>query len=399
MRILQICNKAPYPTNDGSSIAIYNIAKGLIDNGAELHLLTINTKKHFKDIKNIPQDFLKKSNYKDVYRNTDVTAIGAFLNLFGSQSYFVSRFVFKEFEDAIIDKLSNHEFDIIHLEGLFVAPYIDVIKKHSKAKIIVRTHNVEHLIWDRLINNEGNPLKRYYLKIQNKRLKKLELEILRKVDGIVPITAYDKILLEECGIRSNYFVSPTGIILDKYLIDKTGLKTNSVFSLASMDWMPNVEAVEWFIEKVWRPFLIDKKITALTIAGRFMPSHLLNKSEPGLNIIGSVDSNIDFYNHHDIMIVPLQSGSGMRIKIIEGLALGKVIVSTSVGAEGIPVEHKKNIIIADEPEKFANAILELIQNPEQKNSISLNARKFIEEKFDNKVLVGELLNFYRKLIA
>lgn len=96
MRILQLCNKAPYPSlNDGSSIAITNLAEGLIDNGAELHLLTINTKKHFKSEVNIPTSFKEKTHYQSVYKNTNTSAWGAFANLFSSQSYFVSRFFFK----------------------------------------------------------------------------------------------------------------------------------------------------------------------------------------------------------------------------------------------------------------------------------------------------------------
>ena len=92
IKILQICNKAPYPANDGSSIAIYNMANGLCDNGVELHLLTINTKKHFKDDKGVPEDFKLKTHYQSVYHNCNTSLTGAFLNLFSPESYFVSRF-------------------------------------------------------------------------------------------------------------------------------------------------------------------------------------------------------------------------------------------------------------------------------------------------------------------
>jgi glycosyltransferase involved in cell wall biosynthesis len=397
MRILQISNKAPYPTNDGSSIAIYNIAKGCIDNGAELHLLTINTKKHFKDRKDIPADFIEKSHYTDVFRNTDVTAIGALLNIFSSQSFFVSRFIFKEFEEAIIKKLKEHAFDIVHLEGLFVAPYMDLIRKHSKAKIVVRAHNVEHLIWDRLIASAKSPLKKTYLSLQNKRLKKLELQLLKQADAIVPITAYDAELLQKMGIRSKYFVSPTGIVLDKYRIEQARTKKNTIFHLASMDWMPNVEAVSWFLEQVWKPSLQNNTSLQCTLAGRFMPEYLMQLNKGNLQVRSSIDNNIDFYNEYDIMLVPLQSGSGMRIKIIEGLAMGKAIVSTSVGAEGIPVTHMENIVIADTPVAFSDAIQMLCDDPELKKKISTNARAFIETHFDNTKLVGELIGFYRSL--
>ncbi len=105
MRVLQISNKAPFPPNDGSSIAIYNMGVGFIANDVDLHVLTINTKKHFKSDEDIPQDYKTKSHYQSVYENTDVSAVGALLNLFSSDSYFVSRFYFKDFENKLIEKL------------------------------------------------------------------------------------------------------------------------------------------------------------------------------------------------------------------------------------------------------------------------------------------------------
>ncbi len=398
MRILQISNKAPYPPNDGSSIAVYNMAKGFINNGAEVHLLTINTLKHYKKENEIPQDFLEQSHYIAVDRDTAVTPVGALMNLFSRESFFVSRFVFKEFEGTIIEKLKAHQFDVVHLEGLFVAPYIPIIRKHSKAKITIRTHNVEHLIWDRLIENEKSAVKRKYLSIQNARLKKLELQILKEADGIVTITDYDKKIFEQLGIKTKAVVSPTGIVLDRYAINRSITKTNSVFHLASMDWMPNTEAVDWFLEKVWAKYLNKENNLQFTLAGRFMPDSYLKQSEGNLKVIGSIDDNIQFYNEHEIMMVPLQSGSGMRIKIIEGMAMGKVIVSTSIGAEGIPVTHNQNIIIADTPEDFAKAIKNLSTNQELKTEIGNNARKFIEDNFENTKLIAELLKFYELLI-
>ena len=397
MRILQISNKAPYPPNDGSSIAVYNMAKGFINNGVELHLLTINTLKHYKKENEIPRDFLEQSHYTAIDRDTAVTPMGALMNLFSSESFFVSRFVFKEFEEKIIEKLNANQFDIVHLEGLFVAPYIPVIRKHSNAKITIRTHNVEHLIWDRLIENEKSAVKRKYLSIQNARLKKLELQILNEADGIVTITDYDKKLFEQLGIKTKAVVSPTGIVLDRYAINRSLTNTNSVFHLASMDWMPNTEAVDWFLDKVWPKYLKTENNLQFTLAGRFMPDSYLKRNEGNLKVISSIDDNIQFYNEHEIMMVPLQSGSGMRIKIIEGMAMGKVIVSTSIGAEGIPVTHNENIIIANTPEEFANAIKNLSSNQELKTKIGNNARKFIEDYFENTKLISELLNFYESL--
>lgn len=398
MRILQLCNKAPYPANDGSSIAIYNMALGFIENNAELTLLTVNTKKHFKPDNAVPGSFREKSNYTSVYRNADVTAMGALLNIFSNQSYFISRFYFKDFENKLVEILKAKTFDVVHIEGLFMTPYIPVIKKYSQAKITVRTHNIEHMIWERMIANEKNPLKKKYLQLQNRRLKKFETSILPAVDGIVTITGEDKKYLELMGIKNRYLVSPTGVDLGNYTLSTARPDPNSVFHFGSMDWMPNVEAVEWFLEQVWKKHFAGSSDLRFYIAGRNMPDHLKNPGMENVTVIPDVPDNIAFYNSKELMVVPLLSGSGMRIKILEGMAMGKAIVSTSIGAEGIPVTHNENILIANTADEFAKAIHDLTTNPELKQKLEKNSRAFIASQFNNSVLVADVLKFYQSLL-
>lgn len=397
MHILQISNKAPYPPNDGSSIAMYNMAKGFIQNNAQLHLLTINTKKHFKPDNELPEFFRQKSNYKSVYRNTDVTPYGAVLNLFSRDSFFISRFIFKEFEEEMISCLTKNKIDVVQIEGIFMAPYIPVIRRYSTAKIAIRTHNAEHIIWDRLIGSEKNAIKKQYLKLQNKRLKNAEIKWLKEADAIIPITNTDKEIFEKLNIKTPYFTSPTGIDLERYEIKNELTRQNTFFHLGSMDWMPNIEGVDWFLNEVYEPFLKKQNKLKFILAGRFMPERFFEKRDEQLSILEAVEDNIHFYNQHEIMLVPLQSGSGMRIKIIEGLAMGKVIISTSIGAEGIPVQHNEHIIIADTPKEFAQAIQQISGDEALKTKISNNARRFIAEHFNNTKLVEELITFYKNI--
>ena len=398
MKILQISNKAPYPPNDGSSVAVYNIAKGFIDNGADLNLITINTKKHYKSYNLVPEEFRQKSNYKSIYKDTGVSFIGLILNLFSSESYFVSRFFFKEFESELVKCLINNQFDIIHIEGIFMAPYIPIIKKYSNAKIAIRTHNAEHIIWERHIKNESNFIKKIYLQLQNKRLKKTEIDFLNKADAIVTITESDKQIFTKSGINKKYFVSPTGIDLKRYIIDNTLEKKNIFFHLGSMDWLPNIEGVNWFIEEVYLRFFQNNNDVVFRLAGRFMPENMFKLSSANLDIQGAIEDNIHFYNQCEVMLVPLRSGSGMRIKIIEGMAMGKVIISTSIGAEGIPISHMENIIIADTPNEFADAITLVCNNEPLKQKIKKNARMFIQNNYDNTILTEQLIKFYNSII-
>jgi polysaccharide biosynthesis protein PslH len=398
MRILQLSNKPPYPPNDGSSIAMCNMSFGFIANGIDLTLLTINTKKHFKPDSEVDETFKKQSNYQSVYRDTNVTAAGALMNLFSSRSYMVSRFYFKEFEEKLIALLKEKDFDIVHLESIFMGDYIPVIRKYSKAKISIRTHNIEHLIWQRMIENERSPVKKKYLSLQNKRLKKFEYQTLQSVDAVVPITSVDEVYFRAWGINKAYSSSPTGLVFDNYPIDNSKELPLSVFHFGSMDWMPNEEAVLWFTENVWEKVLQKIPQAKFYIVGRGMSQKVSSLIKPNVIVVGKTETAEKVYHNYSVMIVPLLSGSGMRIKVIEGMAYAKPIVSTSIGTEGIAVSSGKNCLLADSPDDFANAVIEILSSKEKKESLAKEARVFAEQFYDNTVLVKKLTQFYQTLL-
>jgi glycosyltransferase involved in cell wall biosynthesis len=398
MRILQICNKAPYPANDGSSIAIYNMSCGFIENQAELYLLSINTKKHFKDDALVPVEFKTKSNYCSIYKDTSPTALGAFLNLFSSRSYFISRFYFKEFEAELIKTLQKNTFDVVQLEGLFMAPYIQTIRKFSKAKIALRAHNIEHLIWQRHISNEKNVFKKIYLRIQNARLKRFEEENFKSVDMIVTITDADKSYILKNFPSLKIVTCLTGIDLKEYDLNANLKKEEkTLFSFGSMDWMPNIEAVEWFLNNCWDKIHAKHPECKFIIAGRHMPHKFKTLQLPQVEVIENIENKRDFYSKYDIMLVPLLSGSGLRIKIIEGLAYGKAIVSTRIGAEGIAITNGQHMLITDSADEFVNAIDRLLSSDIEKKRIEHNAKEYAKEHLQNKQITHELIETFKKI--
>ncbi len=396
MKILQLCNKAPYPANDGSSIAICNLAEGLADNGAELHLFPINTKKHFKPEESIPTSFKEKTHYHSIYKNTDTTAIGALTNLFSSDSYFVSRFFFDEYKQCLITKLKQVNFDIVIIDGVFMASYIPVIKQYTKAKILLRTHNVEHQIWDRHLITEKNKLKKAYLTLQNKRLKTYEINAFKQADAIVTITDEDKKNIS--GLVSGKMIATclTGINLDSYKSVYEVSKPDTLFHFASMDWMPNIEAVDWLINDIWPKVIKQMPDAELIIAGRGMPERFKQTTEKNIKIITNVESSSEFYSTYDIMLVPLLSGSGLRIKLVEGLAYAKPVITTTIGAEGIPYAQN-DMAIADTADAFAEAIVKMLSKPDHKQNLQKNGRMLAETHFNYKTIAANLIDFCKTL--
>jgi glycosyltransferase involved in cell wall biosynthesis len=165
-----------------------------------------------------------------------------------------------------------------------------------------------------------------------------------------------------------------------------------------MDWMPNQEAVKWFLDNCWDE--IHKAIpeAKFIIAGRGMPHNLKQLNKPNVDVIENVTNGKLFYQQHQLMVVPLLSGSGLRIKIIEGMSYGKAIVSTSVGSEGINYTNNLNIVIANEANEFSQKVIELLNDKAKQISLQKNATDLAYQQFDNSKVVAELVSFYKKLL-
>ena len=188
MKILQLCPRIPYPPVDGGTLGLYNLSKALYLQNAEITVLAFNTSKHFVKDDQISAEYLSTHHLHQVYLDNRPTVLSAIINLFSNQSYHISRFITKDFEEKLVSLLKSNSFDIIQVDYLVMAAYIDVIRKHSNAKVVLRAHNVEYRIWKRLAEIEANILKRKYLFILAKRLQDFETSVLSKVDAIVALT-------------------------------------------------------------------------------------------------------------------------------------------------------------------------------------------------------------------
>jgi hypothetical protein len=191
MRILLLCNKSPFPAREGGPIAMNMIIEGLIRAGHSVKVLAINSNKYNVEISQIPEEYRKKTGIELVYVNLSIRPLSAFRNLFSSRSYHVERFVSRDLEKALIRILQAEKFDIVQFELLYMSPYAQIVKKYSDAKIILRTHNIEHLIWQRVAESIRNPLKRLYLQHLVRKLKNYECSVVRQFDGIAAITDKD----------------------------------------------------------------------------------------------------------------------------------------------------------------------------------------------------------------
>lgn len=396
MKVLQLCNKPPFPKVDGGCIAISNVSMGLISKGIDLKTLTVSTVKHPFLEDQIPVEFKEKSKIEGIFLDTRVNVIDAFSALVTADSYNVNRFFSPDFDKRLVEILKEDDFDIVHLESLFMTPYINTIRLNSSAKIVLRSHNLEHLIWERLANSTGNKAKKVYLKHLASKLKKYEIRTINEVDGIATITKEDTDRFTKLNCEKQMITIPFGIkIADYPYVKRKVTERNSFYHIGAMNWEPNKEAINWFTDEIWPK--VRSKNLSLHLAGMGFPTYLKEQEDEKIFIHGEVESAVNFMQAHDIMIVPLLSGSGMRIKIIEAMALGKAVISTSIGIEGINAIHNEHVIIADSAKDFAREMIDLAANPEKVVAIGERARKMVESQYDNDKIINNLVNFYTSI--
>lgn len=398
MKILQLCKKFPYPLKDGESIAITYLSKALHQLGAKVTLLAMNTSKHYFDMQKIPKDFNHYEGIHTARVDNQIKIWDAFLNLFSNESYHITRFISTDFEKKLIQLLQEEQFDIVQLETLYLAPYIPIIKKYSSAIVSMRGHNVEHEIWERIADHTGFFIKKWYLKHLTKKLKAFEIQQLDHYDILLAITQRDLELYQSLGYQSKALVTPIGIDSCGYVADNDSYQNKMTISfIGSLDWMPNLEGLQWFLDEIWAQLSARFPNVELHIAGRNTPDWMLQMNLKNIHIHGEVPDALDFINDHSLMIVPLLSGSGMRVKILEGMALGKVVLTTSMGLEGIDATDKKEVLIANQPEDFIEAVEYCYQNQDKLMDLGQRAQILVAQKYDNLEIARTVIRKYEEL--
>ncbi|PWK75830.1 glycosyltransferase involved in cell wall biosynthesis [Mucilaginibacter oryzae] len=397
MKILILTHRVPFPQNGGYAIVVCNTIKGLIALGHEVSLVALNGKRYYGSAQSAEDDLQQKIQYTSYNININVSVFDAFKGLFSRKASHVDRYFDTEFEKLLIREVRQTEYDVIQFEGLYVTPYFASLRKHTRARMIYRSHNIEHQVWMRLAQQKSDLFKKWYLQLLARRVKDYELQELNKFDAIAVFTAEDKKTLASYGINIPVEIFPVGIALDDYKPDYSKTEFPSLFFLGSLDWMPNREGIEWFIDNFHKDLTDGDLRVKFYVAGHNIPDSFDDYEVLGkIFIQGEVDDASEFVNSKAIMIVPLLSSGGMRVKIVEGMAMEKCIISTSLGAEGIDYTNGTNILIANNRQEFYDAIARCISDEDFCRGIGINARKLIEQQHDVNVIAPKLVEFYRQ---
>ena len=396
MKILLLCNKPPYPASEGGPMAMNSIITGLLDAGHQVKILAVNNEKYGVKATDIPEEYQKKTGIELIDVDLRVRPTKALLNLFTNKSYHVERFISKEFKERLVEVLEKEHFDVVQLEMLYMAPYVETIREHSKAMIVLRAHNVEHKIWERIAKETKFFVKRWYINHLANTLKNYELSALETVDGIAAITRKDAAYFRKFCSKPIIDI-PYGVYPEEFTPNSEISGQPKFYHIGSMNWMPNEEGIRWFIEEALPKTVEKVPDFVYHLAGRNMPEWLKTLKNPHVDVIGEVPDAKAFVAENDVAIVPLLAGSGIRIKIIESMAMGKTVITTRVGAEGILYDEEVNLIIAENIAKMVEAIRSINENPQIAVRIGQEARKLVETTYDNRKIIARLLMFYEQI--
>lgn len=387
LKILQLCAKPPRPLLDGGCIAMNAMTVGLKMSGHEVHTIAITTDKHPGSPTSSAELKRELASYQECYVDTAVKPLGALINLLKGTSYNISRFEDEGVKDAIREVLSGHSFDVVLLESLFMLPYLKVIRENSNAKAVLRAHNVEHQIWEGVAEDAGGGLKGWYLQALARQLKDYEVKHLNDVDAILPITEEDREVFRKLGANVEMHVVPFSMEFKENTEQAT---VDHVFHFGSMDWKPNQDGVRWLLDEVWPRVREENDSVTLVLAGRHIPSEFKSNPDLGIDVVGEVDDAWEFLQRPGIMTIPVRSGSGMRIKAIEGMAAGRPLVSTTLGAMGVGVVSGENAMIADSAEEFSNSILRIL---EKEGDLGKKGSEFVRNQFSIEIISRNLSSF------
>jgi glycosyltransferase involved in cell wall biosynthesis len=305
----------------------------------------------------------------------------------------VARFVSRDFERALDATMARFRPDLVQIESPFLMPYASRIA----APVALRALNVEFRIWEGLARNERNPLRRVALAGLAASLRRYELQQLARVQACVTISAEDAADFRALGAKVPMHVAPCSMPLPELGPEEP--EPHSVGFIGSLDFRPNQEAVQWIVDELWPRVVARAPEARLAIAGSSPPGWLLRHArERGVEIAADVADAQAFVRRMSVVIAPLFAGGGMRIKVLEAMALAKPIVATTIGAGGIDARHERELLIADDADAFADGVARLLRDRELASRLGTAARSRVAERYDGATIAQGLLQFYESLL-
>ncbi|MCX6830416.1 MAG: glycosyltransferase family 4 protein [candidate division Zixibacteria bacterium] len=391
MNILILDEEFPYPLNTGKRIRSYNLIKRLAVHH-KVHYLAYGKEDsdNFRAMHDaglhpraVPPQVPAKSGF--------LFYIRLFLNLFSRYPYIVSSHYSRVFQKAVHEAVAEITPDIVISEW---SPYAIFVKDLRGTRKIIVAHNIEHLIWKRYYENEKWGPRKWYIGKQMTKVMNFELAAFNWVDGAIAVSEIEAASIKELNPKIPVQVVENGVDLEYFRPSPAKTDRHQLIFVGAMNWRPNQDAIQHFVHDILP--LIRRKTSDIeaVFVGQDPPPQIKKLGEiPAVKIVGQVDDVRPYVMKAAVYIVPLRIGGGTRLKIVEALAMGKAVVSTSVGAEGLLVTDGKEISLADSPEQFATAVERLLNDGDLRARLGRAGRELVEKHYDWNRLAEKLSLF------
>ncbi|MEO8231386.1 MAG: glycosyltransferase family 4 protein [Ignavibacteriota bacterium] len=396
MKILQISPQISFPPDSGGRLSIYGITKSLHERGHEITFVCYIQESVNEDISNELKKICNPIFIKWETKNKITTAIH---NLFSNIPYNISKYYSVKFEEFLVEYLRQNQVDIIHIDHLHMAWAIDLIKKNCNVPVILREHNLEMKIMQRYYGQQSNLFLKLYSYIQFKKFLSYEPTICKKFDCCLMVTFEDEKSLLNLNPDIKTKVIPIGVDENLFNFKDSNTLPFSLFHIGTLDWQPNFDSLLWFWNEVFPSIVAKYPNSKLFVYSKGVERLKVPKSlKDNIILKGYVKDIWEEIKDKQILIVPLRAGGGMRVKIIEMLAAGQLIVTTSIGKEGIDVVNGQHLLIANSAEEFTDRIISFFKNEYEKTMFSRNAKELIRAKYTWSKIAEEFENIYIDLI-
>jgi glycosyltransferase involved in cell wall biosynthesis len=390
-KILLISSEFPFPSHSGGTIKTAKMVEFLSKHYA---LTLICNLKNDEQISAI-QSFTLNNVELITFVNKKQRSIINYL-----QSIFTTLNIFRNFDTHFKQKVQAiaFQFPCIIVDHYEVFQYVP---KNYKGKIIFHTHNAEFILWKRFARLEMHPIKKVLLAIEWRKIRYFESKYLAKAD-LIWAAPNDIISFQQIQPKRNY--SSTYHLGDDELIDLPNLDfektTREIMFLGTLSWEPNIMAVKWFVNEVFPIICKEFHDIKFFVVGKNPSNELiaLSKNNPNVILTGFVENLEEIYQRVRLNVIPIQFGGGIKVKTLNALYRRIPTVSTSLGIEGLSIQHKKEMLIAETPQDFANACILLLKNKDLCNELSNNAA-LLAKQYTWKNLLNRHLNEIKTLIA
>ena len=285
--------------------------------------------------------------------------------------YAVSRFASFAIQEKLRDWFRQQEFDVAVCDFLDVA--VNFPGKFLIPSVLFQ-HNVESEIWRRHAETETSAVKKAMYKVEFQKMLRYEQVMVRKFHHVIAVSENDRQLMSQWCDSSRITVVPTGVDLGQYKpLPAQDSRQPLVVFVGAMDWEPNIDGVEYFCEQILPAMKAHQPSVKFRIVGRNPDKRVQRWASESIEVTGRVPSVVDHLRDATAVIVPLRIGGGTRLKIYEAMACGRAVVSTSIGAEGLSVHHGRDILLADNPQDFAQAVVQVLTDQNFRRNLELNA--------------------------